>query len=93
VSLGNTKSAREKPVAVSASAPSADPKAEPSLSEHSRVARMISSQCRLIHLDASDAAGPVWARHLAFSAYRGEELVLSIDAHMRFRQGWDALLQ
>ncbi len=42
-----------------------------------------SSQIRCITLDAADAAGPVWARHLALSLRRGEEFVLQVDSHMR----------
>ena len=34
-------------------------------------------------VDCRDAAGPVWARHLAFSMLRGETYVLQIDSHMR----------
>jgi Glycosyltransferase (GlcNAc) len=50
------------------------------------------SQIRSIKLDCRDAAGPVWARHLAMSLWRGEAFVLQIDSHMRFVSGWDDVL-
>lgn len=50
------------------------------------------SHVRTVSLPADEAAGPVWARHLAASLWRGEALVLWLDSHMRFARGWDAVL-
>ena len=47
---------------------------------------------RCLNLDWRDAEGPCWARHLAQKLWRGEEYVLQIDSHMRFRPNWDAYL-
>lgn len=38
------------------------------------------------------ARGPLYARSLAAGLYRGEEYVLQVDSHMRFRMHWDAYL-
>jgi len=50
------------------------------------------SHVRTVSLPAAEAAGPVWARHLAASLWRGEALVLWLDSHMRFARGWDTVL-
>lgn len=48
---------------------------------------------RAVLLDAAAAAGPCVARHLVHSGlFSGEEFVLNIDAHARFRKGWDSEL-
>jgi hypothetical protein len=47
---------------------------------------------KVIATDAKDAAGPVWARHLACSLFMGQDYVLHIDSHMRFVRHWDELL-
>lgn len=47
---------------------------------------------RTIILDYRDATGPCYARYLAQSLHRGEEYVLQIDSHMRFRPNWDSYL-
>lgn len=47
---------------------------------------------RIIILDYRDATGPCYARYLAQSLHRGEEYVLQIDSHMRFRPNWDSYL-
>jgi [Skp1-protein]-hydroxyproline N-acetylglucosaminyltransferase len=47
---------------------------------------------RIIILDYRDATGPCYARYLAQSLHRGEEYVLQIDSHMRFRPNWDCYL-
>jgi [Skp1-protein]-hydroxyproline N-acetylglucosaminyltransferase len=47
---------------------------------------------RTIILDYRDATGPCYARFLAQSLHRGEEYVLQIDSHMRFRPNWDSYL-
>ncbi|KAG5177965.1 hypothetical protein JKP88DRAFT_169463, partial [Tribonema minus] len=45
-----------------------------------------------IVMDAAEAAGPCWARHVAAALWRGEPYVLQSDSHMRFRRNWDAYL-
>ncbi len=52
----------------------------------------ILSNLRSITLDYRHATGPCYARYLAQSLHRGEEYILSIDSHMRFRKGWDKYL-
>eukprot|EP00984_Skeletonema_dohrnii_P017952 scaffold8280_cov123-Skeletonema_dohrnii-CCMP3373.AAC.2 len=47
---------------------------------------------RTITIDHRHATGPCYARHLAQSLHRGEDYVLQIDSHMRFRPGWDVYL-
>ena len=47
---------------------------------------------RTITIDHRHATGPCYARHLAQSLHRGEDYVLQIDSHMRFRPNWDAYL-
>jgi len=47
---------------------------------------------RTLSLPHTEAKGPIFARHLAASLYGGEDFVLQIDSHMRFRRGWDAYL-
>ncbi|EJK70807.1 hypothetical protein THAOC_07805 [Thalassiosira oceanica] len=51
-----------------------------------------SSQLRTILLDCKSATGPCYARYLAQSLHRGEDYVLMIDSHMRFRPNWDVYL-
>jgi len=41
---------------------------------------------------SSSSLGPCWARHLAQSLHNGEDYVLQIDSHMRFRPNWLLLL-
>jgi len=48
-----------------------------------------SSNVRVLHLHSMHADGPCRARHIAASLWRGEEYVLQVDSHMRFRHGWD----
>lgn len=62
-------------------------------SEQDFIADTVRRRSTAIQVPASEAAGPVWARHICFSMFKGEERVLSIDAHMRFRRGWDLLLE
>lgn len=40
---------------------------------------------------SEEAAGPIWARHLCESMWRGEDFVLAIDAHVRLARHWDDL--
>lgn len=48
---------------------------------------------RVLQLDARHATGPCLARALCQQGlYRGEEYMLQIDAHMRFRPNWDVYL-
>jgi [Skp1-protein]-hydroxyproline N-acetylglucosaminyltransferase len=47
---------------------------------------------RTITIDYRHATGPCYARHLAQSLHRGEDYVLQIDSHMRFRPRWDDYL-
>lgn len=47
---------------------------------------------RTVTIDYRHATGPCYARHLAQSLHRGEQYVLQIDSHMRFRPGWDMYL-
>ncbi|MEO8836251.1 MAG: GlcNAc-transferase family protein [Caldimonas sp.] len=50
------------------------------------------AQVRSVDVRAELSEGACWARQQAFSLWRGEEYVLSIDAHSRFEPGWDELL-
>ena len=50
------------------------------------------SNVRCIRLDARHAMGPCYARALCQSLFRGEQYVLQIDSHMRFRKHWDTYL-
>ncbi|KAL3790475.1 hypothetical protein HJC23_012031, partial [Cyclotella cryptica] len=47
---------------------------------------------RSITMDYRQATGPCYARHLAQTLHRGEDYILQIDSHMRFRPNWDAYL-
>ena len=47
---------------------------------------------KVMHVPATDAQGPCWARHLAESLIDGEEYVLQLDSHMRMRPNWDVYL-
>jgi hypothetical protein len=47
---------------------------------------------RYLHISSTDAKGPCWARSRAQGLYDGEDYVLQIDSHMRFRPHWDAYL-
>ena len=47
---------------------------------------------RIIKMNHTRANGPVENRFFASHLWRGEEHFLQIDAHMSFRQDWDALL-
>ena len=41
---------------------------------------------RAITISSDHATGPCLARHMAQALWRGEEFLLQIDSHMRFRQ-------
>ena len=47
---------------------------------------------RTLSMHAKDARGPCYARRLAQLLWKGEDYVLQIDSHMRFRPGWDTYL-
>jgi len=49
-------------------------------------------QVKVMHVPASEACGPCWARHLTEQLYDGEEYVLQLDSHMRLRPNWDIYL-
>ena len=46
-------------------------------------------QIRVFDMDARDATGPVYARHIGYRMYRGEAFALQIDAHCVFVNNWD----
>ena len=50
------------------------------------------SNVRCLNLEARHALGPCYARALCQSLLRGEDYVLQIDSHMRFRKHWDTYL-
>ena len=50
------------------------------------------SRVRCATMDARHSTGPCFARALCQSLYRGEDYVLQVDSHMRFRRNWDAYL-
>jgi hypothetical protein len=45
---------------------------------------------RILHTHWKAAQGPCWARHICSNLFAGEDYVLQIDSHMRFRQNWDS---
>ncbi|CAK0865415.1 unnamed protein product [Prorocentrum cordatum] len=49
----------------------------------------LGGRLREVRLRAEDARGPCWARYLAQLLWRGEELYLQLDSHMRFVPQWD----
>ena len=53
---------------------------------------ILKENIRTAAIPSDQACGPVWARGVAFSLWRGEHYLLQIDSHMRFRQGWDKYL-
>lgn len=58
------------------------------------VAPPFPAQVRSIHVPATEARGPTWARHLAAQLHRPDEedYYLQIDSHMRFAERWDTYL-
>jgi len=40
-------------------------------------------------MDANEATGPVYARHIGYRMYRGEAFAMQVDAHCVFVNGWD----
>jgi [Skp1-protein]-hydroxyproline N-acetylglucosaminyltransferase len=50
------------------------------------------SHVRCLTLDARHSTGPCPARALCQMLHRGEDYVLQIDSHMRFRENWDVYL-
>jgi Glycosyltransferase (GlcNAc) len=53
---------------------------------------VLKQNVRTAAIPSDQACGPVWARGVAFSLWRGEHYLLQIDSHMRFRHGWDRYL-
>ena len=51
--------------------------------------RKRSGHIRQIDYDFTQARGPCFARYQATKLWRGEELFMQIDSHMKFEQGWD----
>lgn len=52
-----------------------------------------SDRIRILRLDADEAKGPMYARHLIEKRlYRGERFYLVIDSHMMFTPDWDKQL-
>lgn len=49
------------------------------------------TQIRYVFIQAVDARGACWARHLAQTLYDGEDFFLQVDSHTWFDQDWDAL--
>ena len=47
------------------------------------------AQIRFKHLSYKDAKGPTFARYWCSLLWRGEELYLQIDSHMKFVPNWD----
>ena len=47
------------------------------------------ARMRTLHISASSALGPTFARHFADSLYAGEDFALQIDSHMIFSRHWD----
>jgi hypothetical protein len=47
------------------------------------------TQIRVQTVDAEQARGPTFGRHLADRMYAGEYFALQVDAHLYFVQGWD----
>lgn len=63
-----------------------------SLHELATTTTWYNAQVRTITMDARHAQGPCYARYLCQSLHRGEDFVLQIDSHMRFRSNWDSYL-
>jgi hypothetical protein len=49
-------------------------------------------QIHYVHVNALDARGAAWARHVAFSLFDDEDHLLQIDAHTIFEPEWDRQL-
>ncbi len=49
-------------------------------------------QVKVVTFTAKEAKGAGWARTEAQKFYSGEDYILQIQAHMRFKQGWDETL-
>jgi [Skp1-protein]-hydroxyproline N-acetylglucosaminyltransferase len=47
---------------------------------------------RVLRMDAAEARGPCWARHIATSLWCAEKYFMQIDSHIRFRPCWDTYL-
>ncbi|KAK7197586.1 Glycosyltransferase (GlcNAc) [Novymonas esmeraldas] len=51
----------------------------------------LAEQVRVREIDSRQAKGPTYGRYMAMLLYRGEDLVLVLDSHNRFRPMWDVL--
>jgi len=60
--------------------------------EPSSILEAYKSNIRVMQIPSGEARGPCWARHLTQSLWRGEDMWLQIDSHMRFRGNWDSYL-
>ena len=49
-------------------------------------------QIRVLYANAIDSTGPCNARAQCQTLHRGEDYIMQIDSHMRFRQNWDRYL-
>lgn len=49
-------------------------------------------QVRILRLGERESYGPFFGRYLSSKLYRGENFLLQIDAHTKFRRHWDAAL-
>ncbi|CAM9986555.1 unnamed protein product, partial [Phaeothamnion confervicola] len=47
------------------------------------------SNVRVLAVDAAEAAGPCWGRHLQYFTLRDEEFCMQTDSHMDYADGWD----
>jgi hypothetical protein len=46
---------------------------------------------RIEKYPCGESQGGCWARHVVQQCYSGEEYTLQVDAHTRFRRGWDTI--
>ena len=53
---------------------------------------MYAENVKIYEMDARDASGPVFARHVGYRMYRGEAFALQMDAHCVFVNNWDETL-
>ncbi len=54
--------------------------------------RFLKNNVRVLRMDASEARGPCWARHIATSLWCGEKYFMQVDSHIRFRPSWETYL-
>ena len=51
----------------------------------------LAGRVRALHMDENESLGPYAARYFASKLWYGEQWYMQIDAHMFFRQDWDAI--